>query len=50
MVLKVSFLRVKDLKVSVLDISNGGERWGGAEELECVEVMEDSEEMDMAIV
>ena len=50
MVPKVSFLKVGDLKVLVLGTSNGGERWGSARELEHVEMMEDSEEMDMAMV
>ena len=39
-----------DPKVLVLGIGDRGERWGGAGELECMEVMEDSEEMNMAMV
>lgn len=46
----MNFLGVGELKVSVLGTGNKGERQGGARELECMEVMEDSEEMDMAEV
>ena len=46
----MSFLGVGDPKVLVLGTGDGGERWGGVGELGHVEVMEDSEEMDMAMV
>ena len=46
----MSFLGVGDRKVLVLGIGDGGERWGGVRELRCVEVIEDSKEMDMAVV
>ena len=39
-----------DPKVLVLGIGDGGERQGGVRELGRVEVLEDSEEMDMAVV
>ena len=39
-----------DLKVLMLGIGDGGERQGGVRELGCVEVIEDSEKMDMAVV
>ena len=44
---KVSFLGVGDPKVPVLGTGDGGKRQGGARELECMEEMEDSEEMDI---
>ena len=46
----MSFLRVGDPKVLVLDIGDRGKRWGSVRELGRVEVTEDSEEMDMAVV
>ena len=47
---KMSFLEVGDLKVLMLGIGDEGERQGGVGELRCVEVIEDSEKMNMAVV
>ena len=46
----MSFLGVGDPKVPVLGTGDEGERWGSAGELKHMEAMEDSEEMDMAMV